>query len=327
MNRILLAEALNFAPAGTVFRDTVTAAGKYGLISGNYNSESLSLTPLGQRLARPASEDARLEALREAMIKVPLFGRLLDHFDNNRLPSVDVLKGILEKPPFGVDATWSREAGEVFIANGQYTGVIREVSGSPYVLKAAGRPLSQPDTETPIDVQEDIETPSDIGAPSEDGSRDEPTPPAAQPTPRQFFIAHGRDKEALAQLQKILRDLDIPYMVAEEEANAGRPVSQKIADIMRACSAGIFIFSGDDEMTDADGKTVKRPRPNVVYELGAASLQYGQRIVIFKERGVEFPTDFRDLGYIEYDKGHLSATAMELLRELIKLRAVRVTPG
>jgi len=49
--------------------------------------------------------------------------------------------------------------------------------------------------------------------------------------------------------------------------------------------------------------------------------------VIFKERGVEFPTDFRDLGYIEYEKGGLSAKSMELLRELIKLKAVRVTAG
>jgi predicted nucleotide-binding protein len=144
---------------------------------------------------------------------------------------------------------------------------------------------------------------------------------------RQFFIAHGRDTEALTQLQSFLRDLDVPYVVAEEEANAGRPISQKIADLMRACSAGIFIFSGDEEMKDPDGKTVRWPRPNVVYELGAASFQYGQRIVIFKERGVEFPTDFRDLGYIEYEKGQLGAKSMELLRELIKLKAVRVMPG
>jgi predicted nucleotide-binding protein len=96
---------------------------------------------------------------------------------------------------------------------------------------------------------------------------------------------------------------------------------------MRSCSAGIFIFSRDEEVRDPNGSIVKRPRPNVVYELGAASFQYGQRIVVFKERGVEFPTDFRDLGYIEYEKDQLSAKSMELLRELIKLRAVRVLPG
>ncbi len=124
-----------------------------------------------------------------------------------------------------------------------------------------------------------------------------------------------------------MKDLDIPYIVAEEEANAGRPISQKVADLMRACSAGIFIFSGDEVIHDPDGTAVRRPRPNVVFELGAASFQYGQRIVLFKEQGVEFPSDFRDLGYIEYEKGQLKAKSMELLRELIKLRAVRVTAG
>jgi len=151
--------------------------------------------------------------------------------------------------------------------------------------------------------------------------------PPTTPPARQFFIAHGRDRTALSQLQSILKELDIPYMVDEEEPHAGRPISQKVADMMRSCSAGIFIFSGDDEVVDADGDVVKRPRLNVVFELGAASLQYGQRVVILKEKGVEFPTDFRDLGYIEYEKGHLSAKSMELLRELIRLKAVRVLPG
>jgi hypothetical protein len=61
--------------------------------------------------------------------------------------------------------------------------------------------------------------------------------------------------------------------------------------------------------------------------LGAASLLYGQRIVILKEKHVDFPTDFRDLGYIEYEKDHLAEKSMELLRELIKLKAVALIPS
>jgi predicted nucleotide-binding protein len=96
---------------------------------------------------------------------------------------------------------------------------------------------------------------------------------------------------------------------------------------MKSCSAGIFIFSADEEFQDKDGNAIWRPRENVIYELGAASLEYGQRIVIFKEKGVYFPTDFRDLGYIEYEKGKLDAKAMDLLTELIQLGAVRITAG
>lgn len=333
MNRILLAGALDMAAASSAYRDVIAAANKFGLISGNYTSETLSLTDLGERVTAAPSDESKLSAMREAMEHVTLFKKMLDHYNNGRLPSRDVLKGTLEKAPFNVPSEWSAEAARVFEETGRLTGVVRAMKGgTPYVVREAGPPIREEansDEPGDLEVGEDA---VDVAATSASASPTEAsvvrvTPAPAPPSSRQFFIAHGKDKEALTQLQAFLRDLDVPYVVAEEEANAGRPISQKIADLMRACSAGIFIFSGDEEITNASGTTVRRPRPNVVYELGAASFQYGQRIVVFKEHGVEFPTDFRDLGYIEYEKGRLEAKSMELLRELIKLKAVRVMPG
>ena len=334
MNRILLAGALDMGAASSDYRDLIAAANKFGLISGNYNSETLSLTELGGRLTAAESDEARLSAMRDAMERVALFKKMLDHYNNGRLPSPAVLKGALERAPFNVPSEWSAEAAKIFEETGRLTGVVRAMKGgTPYVVREAGPPI-------PEDVNGDEiagdETADDAATPATGDTAvaakppTTPVAPAVVPAPassRQFFIAHGKDKDALAQLQTFLRDLDVPYVVAEEEPNAGRPISQKIADLMRSCSAGIFIFSGDEEVIDAKGNTVRRPRPNVVYELGAASFQYGQRIVVFKEQGVEFPTDFRDLGYIEYEKGRLGAKSMELLRELIKLKAIRVMPG
>ena len=101
-------------------------------------------------------------------------------------------------------------------------------------------------------------------------------------------------------------------------------VSDKVADLMRSCTAGIFIFSADDEFQGANGEAVFRPSQNVIYELGAASLLYGRKIVVFKESGVTFPTDFNDLGWIEFDNNALDAKAMDLLRELIALKAIKL---
>lgn len=335
MYRILLAQAVGQSPSGTTFRDLVTAASKFGMISGNYHSETLTVTPLGQQIVKPRSEEERLDALRQAMAKIPLFARLLSHYDNSKLPLPSLLKSALEKAPFNVNPAWSEEAVKVFMETGRLTGVIRDVSGSPYVLQQAGPPIERDTNGEDLGGDTDL---LDIEASSDlviEGSISAPEPrlPDSAPAPstlssnRQFFVAHGRDKAALTQLQSILKDLDIPYLLDEHEPNAGRPISQKVADMMRSCSAGIFIFSGDDEVHDADGEVVKRPRMNVVFELGAASFQYGQRVVIFKEKGVEFPTDFRDMGYIEYEKDQLSAKSMDLLRELIRLKAVKVMPG
>lgn len=332
MNRVLLAQALNRKPASSDFRDLIAVSTKYGFTKGTYHSETIELTELGEQLTIPRSESERLDALRKGMRNIRFFEALLQHFNNNRLPAGQFLKNVLEREPFNVRAEWSEEGAKVFIANGKALGFIRDVGGAPYVTLEAGPPAEQPAV-APVEHKQASQL-STEQLQEEAVSEQPPVSPVkvsppydASTSQLQFFIAHGQDKEALRQLQQILGELGIPYVVAGEEANAGRPIPQKVKDLIDACSAGIFIFSADEEFKDKQGTTVFRPRENVTYELGAASYRYGQRIVIFKERGVTFPSDFRDLGYIEFEKGHLAEKTIDLLRELIALKAVRLLPG
>lgn len=76
---------------------------------------------------------------------------------------------------------------------------------------------------------------------------------------------------------------------------------------------------------DKDGNTIWKPADNGIYELGAASVLYGKRIIIFKEKGVHFPSDFRDIGYIEFDKDSLTARTHELFGELIAFGLIKVS--
>jgi predicted nucleotide-binding protein len=140
-----------------------------------------------------------------------------------------------------------------------------------------------------------------------------------------IFVAHGKNKKPLEQLKRILEQFKIPYLVATEEPNLGRPIGEKVRDIMESCNCAILIFTSDEEFKDAKGNQVWRPSENVVYELGAAGYLYGKRIVIVKEMGVDFPTNFRDLGYISFEKDALEAKAMEVLKELIGFEIVKVT--
>lgn len=349
MNRILLAQAMGRSPSAVQFRDLVTASAKYGFTKGSYAAESIELTELGQQLTTPRSQEEHLGALRQGMRNITLFDQILTHFNNSKLPAPDFLRNTLARDPFNVQPEWTKEAAEVFTANGQAVGFVRSVAGSPYVILESGPPIENLDQETEGEassVEEDSverqlpatdERPSETqagpaapsiaarppganaGPPTSDG--------VTRPESRQFFLAHGWDKDALQQVQNILNRFHIPYVVAQDEANAGRPISQKVRDLMKSCSAGIFIFSADEEFKDQGGNPIWRPRENVIYELGAASLEYGQRIVIFKEKGVYFPSDFGDLGYIEYEKGKLDAKAMDLIMELIELGAVKITAG
>jgi hypothetical protein len=64
----------------------------------------------------------------------------------------------------------------------------------------------------------------------------------------------------------------------------------------------------------------------VVYELGAASVLYGKKIVILKEKDVDFASDFSDLGHIPFEKDKLDATAADVMVELIGLGFLEVRP-
>jgi predicted nucleotide-binding protein len=154
------------------------------------------------------------------------------------------------------------------------------------------------------------------------------TPPNMQPQGtkgRGIFIAHGKNKKPLEQLKKILEQFKIPYKVAIDEPNLGRPISGKIRDTMESCNCAILLFTADEEFMDKNGATIWRPSENVVYELGAAGYLYDNRIVIMKEQGVTFPSNFRDLGYISFEEDQIEAKAMDVLKELIGFGMVKVS--
>ena len=335
MNRILLAEALGVSPSSSGFRERVMASYRYGLTDGSYSSDAISLTALGEAVAKPRNEHERIESERESFRHVPVFLQILNHFANAKLPDPAFLKNTLERDPFSIDPAWSAEVAKLFIENADRTGFLRVMNGSNYVVVDASTtvptvtelPESAPSS---ADAASLVQDRADGVAPRSETDEqalsgdlvDRPEP--VRPIPMQVFVAHGRRKKPLEQLKQILNEWQVPFVVAADEAHGGRPISEKVADLMRACTAGIFIFTADDEFQDSGGESVYRPSQNVIYELGAASLLYGRKIVVFKERGVSFPSDFSDLGWIEFERDALDARAMDLLRELIELKAIRL---
>ncbi len=94
---------------------------------------------------------------------------------------------------------------------------------------------------------------------------------------------------------------------------------------MHECGAAILIFTADEEFKDKDGNTIHRPSENVIHELGAASVLYGSRIIIFRDSRVQLPTNFRDIGYITFEPNQLAAKVNELFRELIGFGLIRIS--
>ena len=184
----------------------------------------------------------------------------------------------------------------------------------------AGQPLpSQPEEAEAAGVEEAAGEPSvaEAGIPK--------SPAVQKPLGQAIFIAHGKNKKPVEQLKKILEQFKIPYRVAVEEPNLGRPIGSKVREIMESCNCAILIFTADEEFQDANGNAIWRPSENVIYELGAVGYLYDSRMVIMKEESVTFPSNFRDIGYISFEKNHLGAKTMEILSELIGFGIVKVS--
>lgn len=199
-----------------------------------------------------------------------------------------------------------------------------------FVADAVRDFLDSKELDDPTPSLEELETEEETTKPKEAAPQGVKgnVPRAAAPSNQlgqAIFIAHGKNKKPLEQLKKILDQFKIPYKVAVDEPNLGRPIGTKVREIMQGCNCAILIFTADEEFHTPSGTTVWRPSENVVFELGASGYLYENRIVIMKEDGVDFSSNFRDLGYISFSKDQLEAKAMDVLKELIGFNIVKVS--
>lgn len=330
MDRLLVAQAIGRTPSSSEYKRLLSSSLRYGLTTGTEKADYISPTELGLKIAKPERPDDTTKGLVEACLKPDIMGRIYHHFNRNKLPDTQFLKNTLEKT-FAVDASLSEELANLLMKNAKFSGILEDISGSKYIRiehRASG---------SVGDVLEDDRQPEpDDSVPELEASEDVVTAMAKPATattaklekPKRLFVGHGKNTKPLEDLKKILGEFGIAYKVAVDEPNAGRPISAKVAALMDECSAGIFIFTRDEQFfrEDKDGnrEEVWRPSENAVYELGAASILWDKKIIILREDGVNFPSDFSDLGYITFKDGEITNKALDLMKELVALGLVRV---
>lgn len=306
-DRLLIADAIGSSPNGSGFRTLITSSNRYGLTTGGYNAPTISLTRTGLSIVKPTNDSEKESALRAALLNVPLFKKVLEHYNKNPLPGEALFKNNLERT-FGVDNRDVDSAYQILMTNLQDLGLIRSISGKSYIM---------------ID---NVQVTTVTAKGEENPSNDEEEQPASKPAPtanlpenpKQIFVAHGKDKKPLEQLEKILSKFKVKYKVAIDEPHSGRPIGEKVAELMKECTSGIFIFTADEETKDSEGNVVYRPSDNVVFELGAGTVLYGKKIVIFREEDTKFGSDFTAFGHITFEKDKLDAKGTELLQELVE---------
>jgi hypothetical protein len=325
------ATAMGISPGSSRFQMLLSASLRYGLSTGNYKSDKIVTSDLGREIVAPVGEEQAAAALVRAALTPPTFNAAYRYFKGKKLPEGEFFENTLVRE-FGVPKEDVERCAQIFRENMQYVGLVKKAATGlwlstevPTTLDAAVR-----DEESSED-EDDLE--SSLGA--EASASEVPTvvPPAGPPAPpkaerpKAIFIGHGPNKVPLTQLTKILDEYGLPYKVAEYEANAGRPISHKVADLMGECGAAILIFTADRELRDLESNPVWLSSGNVAHELGATSVMYDGRVVIFKEAGVDLASNFSGVGYITFEKDKLSAHAIELFRELVHFKLVKISVG
>lgn len=324
-----VAAAVNMTPSSGPFRAMCGAALGYGLTEGGPNAPVISLQPLGRRIVSPTEVGDDRKALRDAALKPTIAQRFYSKYDGSPLPPRNIAQNVLAT--FDVPADRTSAVFDLLIENARFAGFLKRIKDKDYI--DTGSPISGDATVIDSfqaedeDVVDDGDVEEIVDAPLA------PEPPArasenaGEGHQNAIFLGHGSNRKPMEQLVKILNEYGIPHKQAVEEANRARPIPQKVADVMRECGAAVLVFTADKEYFDKDGNPVWRPSENVSHELGAASILYGDRIVVFKEKGIELPSNFSSVGYIEFEKDKLGDKGIELFRELVSMKILSIKVG
>jgi mRNA-degrading endonuclease HigB of HigAB toxin-antitoxin module len=311
--RLDLAKALSKSPTSSGFQKIITASGQFGLTTGSFRAENISLTELGKSIVAPKNPDERGKGLREALLSIEVFRQFFEKYNNERLPEVEFVQNTLERD-FEIPAKDVKACYKMIVDNAKELKMLEDISGSTYVRlsKLGGvTPVPRGGEESLIEVPD-----AGISMPEE--------PPVIDagpvvPTVPKVFVSHGKNKKIVKLVQQILDYGGFEPVVAVQEETIAVPVSDKVLDSMRQCQFGLMNISLDKREKREDGSF--GVNQNVLIEIGAAFVLYNKQVILLSDKRVTIPSNIEGLYRCEYEGDELDgATTMKLLKTLTKFR-------
>jgi Predicted nucleotide-binding protein containing TIR-like domain len=312
-----VAQAMNMTPSSSTFRVLSGSAIAYGLTEGGYNSELISITPLGRRIVAPTREGDDVAAKREASLRPRIVRDFLTRYNESKLPAETIGRNVLEE--MGVPPERTASVYELILDSARSVGFLREVKGQLYVdLDAA------PAVAVPSGGDDSIIEPAESARDSETGETGPEVTNPAVSTRRtnRVFITHGRNQEIVGQLKDLLMFGGFTPVVAIDKETVSKPVPDKVMDDMRSCDAAVIHVGAELRLMDAEGKEQKMLNQNVLIEIGAAMALYGRNFILLVERGATLPSNLHGLYEVRYDGAKLDYdSTMKLLKAFNDFRS------
>ncbi len=300
------------------FKMLTGSAIAYGLTAGGYNAAEISLTPLANRILSPLEEGDDILARREALLLPNIVGQFLNKYNNSPLPLENIAFNVLVS--MGVPKDRVSGVYRLIIDGAGSLGLVQEIKGKKYVNLDVRVPvISNIDSRHPandvldsdffnetIDEKCNIDSKLHLGKASIQSNNN-----------KKVFITHGRNKEFVDPIRKLLSFGEMEAIVSVERQSVSQPVPEKVMNDMRDCGAAIIHVEGEMTLLDSDAKEHIVLNPNVLIEIGAAMALYGKRFILLVKNGVKLPSNLQGLYEVRYDGEALDGNATIRLLEAI----------
>jgi len=328
-----VAKALDVAPTSGPFKMLAGAAIAYGLTSGGYNADAITITPLGMRIVRPTTEGDDLVARKEALLRPRVIREFLSKYNGAPIPKDNIAQNVLME--MGVPSNRTADVLELILEGADAVGFLQVIKDRKYVELGGARVPDESANGANLESDNGaadrglsvLVPPIPISAPTATTSQIPlPTPPANDARVKKVFITHGKNKTFIDPIKKLLAFGELEAVVAEERQTVSQPVSEKVMSDMRSCGAAIIHVEDERRLMDKDVKEHIVLNENVLIEIGAAMALYGQRFILVVKEGVELPSNLQGLYQVRYSGDTLDGTATIKLLESINDMKKRPLP-
>ena len=315
-----VAAAMNIQPNSGPFRMLTGAAIAYGLTKGGAFAPTIELTPLALKILKPTKEGDDLLGRREAMLKPRVIGKFLSQYDNSPIPRKDIAENILTTD-MGVPEKRAAAVFDMILEGAKSVGFIQKIKDKEYIaLEGAGNTEAE-ETYDPAELTEpddDVFTPPSSTAPAVHFNLpQQPDGGLLDTASKRVFITHGKNKDFIEPIKKVITFGKYEAVVAEEKQSVSKPVPDKVMGSMRSCGAAIIHVDVDKIVKDEDGNEVQIINSNVLTEIGASQALYGRRFILLVKDGVKLPSNLQGLYEVRYTGDKLDANdAFKLLEAM-----------
>jgi hypothetical protein len=301
-----VAKALDISPTTGGFKTLTGASIAYGLTNGGYNADSISITPLGLRIVRSTIDGDDLVAKREALLKPRVVREFLQKYDGAPFPKGTIAQNVLME--MGVPPDRAADALKLIVEGADAVGFLHTIKDRKYV-ELGDVSVPAVDDEQEEEITEDVEPIRNGTLPPPTPISRSSTPAAAIPAPiimmtdaraKRVFITHGKNKDLIEPIKKLLSLADLEPMVSVQTQTVSQPMPSKVMGEMRSCGAAIIHVDDEHHIIDKDGVEHIVLNDNVLIEIGAAMAIYGERFILIVKEGLKLPSNLTGLLELRY---------------------------